>query len=241
MNRQDAGHSSTVASIEVHNRSTWPASLVATVTGRGFAEDDTFRADGIRELLRGARIRAYHCTRLLPHEGALIRQQGLRPLTETLVTDRIRQAHDAGAFDAVLRDALLASHVFAFQGGRYSECREDQVCFVVSRAHFDSSPDSCAPLLSRWGGEGIYWAAEEQAARLAALGRPSIVVADLNFDVPGKHLMFPTLLSVLREAAAGKDRSADVFYRAPVPPECIVAIWQPGDAEYDAHPRLPRS
>jgi len=32
-----------------------------------------------------------------------------------------------------------------------------------------------------------------------------------------------------------------VFMSGPVPAEDIVAIWRPGDPDYDRHPTLPRA
>lgn len=42
----------------------------------------------------------------------------------------------------------------------------------------------------------------------------------------GRYLELPNVMS-------------DVFYETPVPASQIIAIWQPGDPEYDAFPDLP--
>jgi hypothetical protein len=31
-----------------------------------------------------------------------------------------------------------------------------------------------------------------------------------------------------------------MFHRAPIPPEYIEAIWQPGDPKYDRYTKLPK-
>jgi hypothetical protein len=66
-----------------------------------------------RRLFVGHRLRAYHATRLLDHEVAMIRGQGLRLLDEDLVVGRIKSAHESGHLSRVLRDRLLTGHVFA--------------------------------------------------------------------------------------------------------------------------------
>ena len=73
------------------------------------------------------------------------------------------------------------------------------------------------------------------------LGRPTVVVAATDLSVSGTvSRTFPSLGRMFVATVAGLEgRIADVFLRAAVPPEDILAIWQPGDEEYDRHP-LPR-
>jgi hypothetical protein len=170
-------------------------------------------------------LRAYHCTRLLPHEVSMIREQGLRPLTEALVTDRIRQAHKYHAITRAQRDELLrGGHVFCDSERWRRKGRENQVCFISSRRLFEQAPGACIRFLSMWGGEGIYMSNGGGALRplLRTLGRPAIVVVDLDPKVQCRT-----------------DGGLDVFYPAPVPPERIVDLWQPGHQEYDVHSELP--
>lgn len=80
--------------------------------------------DPFRELFRGSVLRAYHATRLLPHEVEGIRSHGLRLASEELVTSRLSQAFEVGLIDETLRGALFAGSVFA---KRDADNRKDQV------------------------------------------------------------------------------------------------------------------
>src|SRR6266540_2490616 len=64
-------------------------------------------ADAFRRLFVGHRVRAYHATRLLDREIEMIRLQGLRPLSEELVVERIERAYESGALTVENRDQLL--------------------------------------------------------------------------------------------------------------------------------------
>src|SRR5205085_1548031 len=60
--------------------------------------------DKFRETFGAQRVLAYHCTRLLTHEVAAIRAIGLRPLSESLVRDRIAAAVAHGALAPAVRE-----------------------------------------------------------------------------------------------------------------------------------------
>lgn len=90
------------------------------------------REDEFRSLFSGRALRAFHCTRLLPHEEDWIRNRGLLLFTEQLVTERIERAVGVGAVTRQTADELLRSHVFAT---REHDNREKQVCFFLSPAY----------------------------------------------------------------------------------------------------------
>lgn len=64
----------------------------------------------------------------------------------------------------------------------------------MGRAAFDDDSGGCEPLLSNWGGEGIYWAlADEPGA--PSPGIPTIVVTQIQVNVPLDTLhVFPGAL-----------------------------------------------
>ncbi|MCK9461342.1 MAG: hypothetical protein M0R80_17065 [Proteobacteria bacterium] len=241
--------------IDVDDAATWPTEVLAwvdehTVELCGSTE---FTADlriddeeDLRRLVGSQLVRAYHCTRLLDHERRVILDQGLRRLGPDLVNERIRRAHEVGAISDAERDAFESGNQFADPAWSFrAPITEGQVCLILSRQIFDESPNGCEPLLSIWGGEAIYFPLENRhRERLHSLGRPSIVVAAIDFSVTpaDQHECCPSLANCMVGMRLGfSDLGADVFFRAPVPPENIDAIWQPGDAPYDRHRRLPRS
>ena len=190
----------------------------------------------VEPLLSGCLLRAYHSTRLLDHEVARIRSQGLRLLSANLLGDKIRSAFDNGNISAHERDHLLGGHVFAMGN---ADNRRDQICLTLSRRIFTSSPFGVELLLSVWGGEGMREPHNEHLLR--SLGRPAIIVAHLDLTIPGHHFFFPRLENVFVGALLGlRDVGADVFFRSPIPADRVEAIWQPGSPGYDVFERLPR-
>lgn len=241
--------------IDVDDSGTWPPDVLTWVDEhaaelRGSTEfTSDLRIDDeedLRKLIGGQLVRAYHCTRLLDHERQMILEQGLRRLGSDLVAERIRRAHEVGAISDAEREAFEVGNQFADPAWSFRvPITEGQVCLILSRQIFDGSPRGCAPLLSIWGGEAIYFPLEERhRQRLRSLGRPSIVVAALDFSVEpaDRHKCYPSLANCMVGIRLGfNDLGSDVFYRAPVPQENIEAIWHPGDAAYDRHRQLPRS
>lgn len=180
--------------VDVDNPETWPEEVRKVASRwaeqcRGKTEYtvDLPLASGLerpfRELLAGHLLRGYHYTRLLPHEHAMILNEGLRILSCELLEERIDTAYRVGAISGHERDAMSKAHVFA-QGEQNN--REGQVCLVLSRRVFERDPSACLPLLTTWGGEGLYRSsgAESLLNRLAELGAPANVVA--LFEVGGR-------------------------------------------------------
>jgi hypothetical protein len=197
--------------------------------------------ESFRSLIDHWPVRVYHSARLLDEEVWAIRHHGLFSLSEDLVTSRIRSACASGHLSTAERDALLSSSVFASGNitGRYG-----QVCAVAGRRIFDDDPPAIELLLCLWGGEAIYWAHESTALgeRLRDLGKPAVVVVNLNFATSSRPPFFAPMLAKL---FVGKilrlNRSyGDVYYYGSVMPQDIVDIWQPGHREYDRHHRLPQ-
>jgi len=242
--------------VDIDDVSTWPASIKSWADRyarelRGSTECVGDLAvpleeeDGFLALFAGCRLRAIHCTRLLAHERAAILAQGLRSADATLVNDRILAAHAAGALTSAEREEFIAGHVFADGRNARFGNREHQVCFIASRAKLDCDWRGVERLLSTWGGEVVYFPlSPKHGPRLKTLGVPSLVVAQLDIAAqpcaPLRHRFTPPLSRAFVGALLSLQGGADVFYRALVPPQDILAILQPGDAEYDRHRCLPQ-
>jgi len=222
--------------IDVDDPSTWPAVVYETASEWAYScvglatstldlplpleWDEVFR-----RLLVGHRVRAYHYTNLLPHEKNLILRDGLRPLSAELLSDRIDAAYEAGVFSCGEAEVLKRTHVFARGGQQY---RESKVCLVLSKNHRERNLEDCLPLLTTWGGEGIYRFAEAEPIldQLQRLGTPTVVSAlvEINDGVL-KMSIFPSLHKAFVASLLGlEDVSAEVHYPAPIPPASIEHI-----------------
>ncbi|QRN97012.1 hypothetical protein JRI60_50010 [Archangium violaceum] len=224
LNAASAGRGSTANTDEV------------SLTGKG-----AFRAAWGRALLR-----TYHCTRLLPHEVEMIRNQGLRRLTQALMHDRIEAARQSGVITEQEAAQLQQAHVFAT---RQHRSRMEQVWLIAGRIVFDNRIEACIRFLSTWGGEALYkskmWPTLDK--RISTLGTPSIVVADIDIygrpDTATNPDIFEFFVDLQRQAEhrSADDVYANVIYKDDVPAKHVVGIWQPGHREYDRHAGLPRT
>ncbi|MEU7028851.1 hypothetical protein AB0A60_19445 [Streptomyces sp. NPDC046275] len=245
--------------VDVDVPATWPRPLADLV---GKLADDARHADHAPEYyqdldllshedtvlahLEGHLVRARHHTRLLDHEKDAIRAQGLRLLNAQLVNDRLDQAHALGYLSNAEHEKLRSVNE-TVPGQRSWGRREDQVCLTLSAAPQTHHVDGIYRLLTYWGGEAIYWqhceGSPALAAKLHILGAPSVVTALLDLTTPAQegHSIFPSVVHVFVGKALGHEPAdADVFYRAPIPPERIESIVSPGDLAYDRFPDLPR-
>lgn len=151
---------------------------------------------------RGRPLRTYHCTCLLDHEAAHIRDRGLRPLSRELVEERIDEARAAGIITADEADLLHRSHVYR---GRDHGSRSGQVWLFAGQAVL-ADPINLRALLTTWGGEGMYMERMEPRAVLERLGRPAIVAVDLDLTlIDPKHLMSRLMAAFRRRPALDAD------------------------------------
>lgn len=224
--------------IEVDDPTTWPEEVVAWATEQSESSEVALMEQEpvLRDLLAKRPVGGYHCTRLLDHELGAIQKEGLRRLSQGLIEGRLRAAREAGALTIEQHDRLAARTVF---GSRSARDREGQVCAILGRAALSADPGGCVPLLSTWGGEGIYWANRETEPVLGRIGRPTVVVCALDLSDANTAWTY-SLGAVFVSTARGEPTSADVFYRADVPAEDVLDLWQPGRSEYDRHRALPR-
>lgn len=239
--------------VDLDDTGSWPADVRRHVLERAtglrgstsYAGDLDIGLDGdtrFDEAMAGELLLAYHCTRLLPHEAEDIRRDGLRLLDQDLTVSRIQQAEQHGHLSPEQAEELLANTVFARHDTRG---RLGQICAVVGRNGFNHDISGVWPLLNTWGGEAIYWAHDRKPSEiyLRQLGTPSIVVISLDLEQPSadrRHSFFPDL----EKAFVGRVLNLDgvgssAHYRAPVSPEHVLDIWQPGSDEYDRHRELP--
>ncbi|NRD67992.1 hypothetical protein HRD49_40305 [Corallococcus exiguus] len=192
-------------------------------------------------MLSGAVVRAYHCTRLLPHEVVGVRQNGLKVLSSDLMAAKIGDALSAGAISRAESVELMDGHVFAKGLARH---RKGRVCLVAGRDMFDSHSSGFDSLLSIWGGEAIYSAMGGRwETRLREIGTASVVAVNLNFEhvtESKQHLVFPGIAELfVGYSLKLKDRGAEIHYFADVLGAHVVDVWQPGHAAYDKHRELP--
>lgn len=222
--------------VDVDDPNTWPEAVCDVVSRwaeqcRGATEytGDLPLELGLEtsflELLAGHFLRGYHYTRLLPHEHAMIRSEGLRILSPDLLSNRIEAASTAGEISVHEAKVLSGAHVFAHGEHKY---REGQVCLVLSRRVFERNPDACVPLLTTWGGEGLYMSsgAVSIRKRLSELGSPAVVAALFKVgSTAPESKVFPALHKVFVGASLGLcDVGGEVFYRASIPSTHIEGI-----------------
>lgn len=240
-----------ISPVDVDDRDTWPPQVVKIVNQlakqcKGSAKYTCDLAlpseteNNFRELLSGCLLRAYHCTRFLPHEVRLVRKIGLRLLSADLINDRIDAALKVGEISSNDAKILRVENVFSTGEQRY---REDKVCLILSKTQFQCNYQGCVPLLENWGGEGVYMSSKAQPLpdRLKNLGKPTIVIALLDLGGQSSpHMVFPALHKVFVGAALRlSDVGADVHYKAIVPPKYIERFIHPGDPDYESLGDLP--
>ena len=167
-------------------------------------------------------VLAYHATRLTDRERErVLHVEGLQRLSPELMRRRLDEASAEGLLTLEEAEVL-------WQGRRAHERAAERLGMVWVFPDLDElrrHPTAAWPLLERWGGEGINFseAGNALSARLSTIGRPSIVVVDL--------------------AGLGFTRaqlSADTCLEIDIPADHVVAVWQPGDLEYDDLGDLPR-
>ena len=245
------GHSRCV---DVDDPDTWPedlANLVRAIAADAQSENSDvaevacsdlgvsgFEQD-VRRMLDGKLLRAYHATRLLPHEVAAIASDGLRILNDDLVLRRLDAAYRAGCLTEAERRQLM-------NGRTTASGRRDKVCLFLSRRSITYQAHGLYTLMSTWGGEGIYWAHLDHdnalGAKLRTLGVPTIVVTQLDLATPSNIHVFPGLAHAFTGTALDlPDVGGSIHYFSPVPATNIETIIQPGDPDYPLHEDIPQN
>ncbi|GAA4655733.1 hypothetical protein GCM10023346_48680 [Arthrobacter gyeryongensis] len=196
--------------------------------------------------LTGSRLRAFHFSRLLPHEFDLVRLEGLRPFSRDLFTRRIQLAVHHGHLNDHSASTLMATSMYGTDDGLRSYFqdqlpkREGQVHACIGSTKF-TTPSDFELLQGKWGGEGIYFAADNRMdPGPPQPGFPVLIELALRIDNAIRPMHFnPPLSSVLSRKE--DELSGDVRVDAAVGAEEIVKILKPGDADYDQYAGLEQS
>jgi len=170
-------------------------------------------------------------------------QEGLRPVSEDLLRERINLALTHGYLTEPQWGELLRSHVFTGDDKRTLEARGQGVYLLVGRAALDLARPHLCEWLAMWGGPTLFeGCAEDLQDVLKGLGRPTIVSVALEFVNERFRPPVSEPLGLVFSSVALKDSEAatEIRYSSLVPPKDIVAVWHPGDLEYDRHSELPR-
>ena len=97
--------------------------------------------------------------------------------------------------------------------------------------------DGCEPLLTTWGGEGIYAASGTQGLleRLRSIGTPTVIQARINLFTGAEHHFFSALHKTFVGVALGlANAGSDVFYGTSVPAADIERLISAEDPEFVA-------
>ena len=247
------------AIIDPDCRPTWPPAVTAWVDRYG----DELRAgpgivrlveaeDEFRLLLEGHGVLTYHCSRFLDEELAAIRSDGLRPVSAHLIRRRIESAYRGGHLSRSQADELHRRNPFenfdqkATRVRSSLEARGQGVYLYLGRRGFEDSPFEYADWLGTWGGPTLFEPLGEQGDLrrvLRDLGRPSIVVAALEFQSDRFRAAIVDKFALMFCTIEGDEPwlGGEICYRANISGEDIIAVWQPGDPEYDRFAELPQN
>lgn len=232
--------------IDVDAPDTWPSDVLAWAREASdglslpYAFEDSrlvLRDHEFRTLLSGHKLVAFHCTRLLDHEVAMVREEGLRPLTFDLIKTRIDRADAEGFLGPGDRALLTSKNVFAVDNA--TRAREGRISLLLGEANLDAAAQGVKPLLSTWGGEGMRGG--PQTRSVLRLGKPSVVVVRLDLGSDADIAYIRSVSGAFVMKVLGADPCCEFQVRSPVPAEDILDIWQPGDAAYDRHEDLVRA
>jgi len=241
-----------MARIDPDNRETWLPEVAefvrraaAPVKRRARHTSDLMVLEGEEtfvQLLRGSTVRTYHCTRLLDHEIAGIRANGLRRLTPELVLERIDKALECKAITPEEAEQFRKGHAFAIGKERG---REGRVCLFSNRQTMDKAR-AVEDLLGIWGGEAIYsHVGNEWRPRLKKLGRPAVIAVDLDVNQPpqgaNEHYIDTSVLAGFISVELGlEDPGFEIHFMGDIPATQVADIWTPGHPEYQRHRGLPQ-
>ena len=240
---------------------TWPCEITAWVERFGrqrieYAIHGGPRVDEteFRELLVGHRLLVRHSTRLMEHEEATIRRDGLRPVSAGLIEVRIDEAWRRGLVSEEERQELRRAHIWAkldrddAAENRTLVARGLGVYLLMGLRPLDDGHAN--EWLSQWGGPALYEGLPRPPApsslreKLRRVSQPAIVEATLEFS----EERFPRSVGepfglVFSEILFGETAlygGMEVCHVGPVPPASLSRILHPGDGDYDRHAALPR-
>lgn len=186
-------------------------------------------------------IRAAHFTRFLPHEIDDVRRNGLRAFSIDLFNGRLDRAHQLGYLSAPQVQRLRSGQIGVAEPDR-AEGRWNTVHLTVGRAVLNE-PRAVERLLTRWGGEGLFFSGvgEDEAEVLRALGAPVVVICHLTMRDIASWRFVPALPKALLAIRRGTPTYADLELSRSVGVGEVVELHGPGTAFYSAYPSLPRA
>ena len=123
----------------------------------------------------------FHCTRLHESEIEIVKEQGLRPLSEELAYKRVRCLQGIGVIPSHVALKLLSENAVNNRHGK----RLGRLCFIFSRSSLRDE-HGVSLLLSYWGGEALYWVHKndpEIASVLKMIGRPCIIQVTVPISI----------------------------------------------------------
>lgn len=177
----------------------------------------------IEDLLTRVPIVVYHATRLLPHEIESVNRDGLKPLSNDLVSSRINGAVASGDLDKKvairLREAGLSD--------ADDENRRAQICFATSRNairsryHFQN-------LFGYWGGEVIYgnFIDDYDMRAHLSIGQPTLIKALVHLDAPTiSYFNFDPILCLV--AVKAGVRAEGTIHLSSLPLQSILEVITP--------------
>jgi hypothetical protein len=191
--------------------------------------------DSFSRLLDGRYLRAYHCTKLLPHELVAIHETGLQPLSSDLVATRLRLAVAGGYLTAQEYNRLKQQDVFTLHD---ESGRADVTCFLFGKATFDLHWRGLWRLLTLWGGEAIYWSngdpEDELYETVDSIGTPTVLVLNILVSNSSREpVIHSNLLGHFVARYLELDYSGEGRTHLPIPPGQIIGTWQPGDSAFE--------
>lgn len=219
--------------------STWPPDALKRIDERApeYLADpnlDGLEWDDVAILVDGMRLRAYHLTRLLPHEEVNIRERGLETVTVDLLERRIDEAEYHGCIsddDAHDFRTALAARMDG-DGAWLDRMGELHLLMTLSPVRGARAVD--LHYIREWGGEAFTHAAHRLRDRLRQIGREAIVVLDLHLDpwnradITGGALT-RWLLATWTQTPTNKELAMTRSLR----PSEVVGILHRGDPAFD--------
>ncbi len=133
-------------------------------------------ANHLRILINQYKFVSYHCTRLTTQEQVNVLDQGLMPLSSSLIGNRIQHLREQGDVLNVLLDKTENNN-------KAEDSNRSGMLWFFHCQDKLKSAGSVFRLLSTWGGEALYICHEgsdETLGQLRKIGEPCIAVALLS-------------------------------------------------------------
>jgi hypothetical protein len=216
----------------------YPADALPSVDDRYSAEAEL----KLRHELAGCVVLAYHASRLLPYECDSIRRNGLRVLSDDLLTDKLARAHENFPEALSHDESNLLIRSGQLTSRRARDGRLGRLHVAAPFSVMEGQAHGFLPLLKKWGGEALGWTVDATSevqpatdciARLSALSAPSIVEVGFTIDaIPEQRQIWPLAVgSILRLA----DRWTAWAVHCSLGPDAIIDVIQPDSDRWPSY------